>query len=293
MTRKEIRLSITGRCNNRCFYCCGEGGDFGDITIQQTDELAELFVSLKMPHVHLTGGEPTLRDDLGHIIKALKTAGIEDIGLTTNGSRLSENLLDGLIESGLNELHIHFPSLNKDTYIETTKRDRDPLHIVNLAEYASRVIPVVLNVPVTTVNLADIGGILDYCSVHNSLQVALIEVVSLDRRRKTDKKIIMKLFENWAGSHDYEEETNPNEFGIQYKIRETGQGIRIVFSNPECAKTLKNREYQCRVRDEEHRIWVGAFAEGYLCTDCMYRCPEEVSLDGIRERIIGKYGMVL
>src|SRR5690625_623129 len=91
---RDLRISVTDRCNFRCTYCMPKEV-FGDdyvflpkeelLTFEEVERLARLFATLGVKKLRLTGGEPLLRKDLPDLIeKLVHTEGIEDIGLTTN-----------------------------------------------------------------------------------------------------------------------------------------------------------------------------------------------------------------
>ncbi|WP_267132552.1 radical SAM protein [Priestia megaterium] len=92
---RDLRISVTDRCNFRCSYCMP--AEIFDknyafmpkehlLTFEEIERLAKIFVQLGVKKIRLTGGEPLLRRDLPVLVqKLLKIDGIEDIGLTTNG----------------------------------------------------------------------------------------------------------------------------------------------------------------------------------------------------------------
>lgn len=113
-----LRVSITDRCNFRCIYCMPEEG-FPWIPNEETLSAEEIgrFVSiatkLGITKVRLTGGEPLIRPDILEILKKLPK--LDDLSLTTNGSRLSE-LASGLKEVGLHRVNISLDTLRKDRF---------------------------------------------------------------------------------------------------------------------------------------------------------------------------------
>ena len=95
---KDLRISVTDRCNFRCTYCMPfdeyEWIDKKEIlTFEEIARLADLFVQLGVDKIRLTGGEPLLRRDLEKLIGKLSSLnGLEDLCLTTNGSLLAEKV---------------------------------------------------------------------------------------------------------------------------------------------------------------------------------------------------------
>ena len=95
---RDLRISVTDRCQFRCTYCMPRevfGRDFAFLpraellTFQQLARLARVFASLGVRKLRLTGGEPLLRRDLEQLIAMLAGIGIQDIALTTNGALLA------------------------------------------------------------------------------------------------------------------------------------------------------------------------------------------------------------
>ncbi|WP_027459446.1 radical SAM protein, partial [Deinococcus murrayi] len=92
---RDLRLSVTDRCNLRCTYCMPAevfGPDYpflpreALLTFEELERLARVFVGLGVRKVRLTGGEPLLRRDLPELVGRLAALeGVEDLALTTNG----------------------------------------------------------------------------------------------------------------------------------------------------------------------------------------------------------------
>src|SRR3989449_6591769 len=95
---RDLRISVTDRCNFRCTYCMPfdeyEWVDKKEIlTFEEITRLANLFVQLGVDKIRLTGGEPLLRNGLEKLISKLSSLnGLEDLCLTTNGSLLAEKV---------------------------------------------------------------------------------------------------------------------------------------------------------------------------------------------------------
>jgi cyclic pyranopterin phosphate synthase len=120
-----LRLSVTDRCNLRCFYC-SPGRDFVFIPPQEIlsyEEflrLARLALEIGITRFRITGGEPLVRKGLtGFIHSLVELKGTKDIALTTNGVLLRENL-NSLWEAGLRRLNISLDSLDPRAYREIT-----------------------------------------------------------------------------------------------------------------------------------------------------------------------------
>ena len=133
-TVRDLRLSITDRCNLRCTYCMPAQGlewlptpDL--LTTAELTRLGRLAVErLGVERIRLTGGEPLLRRDLEEVIASLATlrttsGGKPDIALTTNGLGL-EKRAGALRKAGLGRVNVSIDSLDPQDYAAITRRDR-------------------------------------------------------------------------------------------------------------------------------------------------------------------------
>jgi cyclic pyranopterin phosphate synthase len=124
---KDLRISITDRCNFRCSYCMPEEGmkwlDRGELlTYEEQTRVARICVErYGFNAVRITGGEPTVRAHLSRLFELLSPLGV-DLAMTTNGVRLPE-LAHDLAAAGLNRVNISLDSLRPETFVALTKRD--------------------------------------------------------------------------------------------------------------------------------------------------------------------------
>ena len=124
----NLRISVTDRCNIRCFYCMpAEDVQFLPkqqlLTFEEIERVVRIGVALGIDRLRLTGGEPLVRRDLPLLVAALsQIPGIVDIGLTTNGMLLSE-LAQPLRQAGLRRLNISLDALDPEVFRRVTRRD--------------------------------------------------------------------------------------------------------------------------------------------------------------------------
>jgi cyclic pyranopterin phosphate synthase len=119
---RDLRISVTDRCNFRCPYCMPReifGRDFAFLpredllTFEEITRLAQLFAHAGVEKIRLTGGEPLLRRDLEDLVEMLaRIKGIQDLTLTTNGSLLTREKAQALKNAGLNRITISLDSLD-------------------------------------------------------------------------------------------------------------------------------------------------------------------------------------
>ena len=124
---KDLRISVTDRCNFRCSYCMPldeyEWIDKKEIlTFEEITRLASIFVGLGVDKIRLTGGEPLVRQNLERLVSKISgLAGLKDLCLTTNGALLAEKVAS-LKEAGLRRVNISIDSLDPDKFKRITKR---------------------------------------------------------------------------------------------------------------------------------------------------------------------------
>lgn len=124
----NLRVSVTDRCNIRCFYCMPEEGvkfmKHGDIlSYEEIERVVRVAASLGVTKIRITGGEPLVRRDLPVLIRKLIAApGITDIALTTNGVLLAEHAQE-LYDAGLRRLNVHLDTLDRERFHKITRRD--------------------------------------------------------------------------------------------------------------------------------------------------------------------------
>ena len=127
-THNNLRVSVTDRCNLRCFYCMPEHDpEFVPraelLTFEEIERIVRVGTTLGIDRVRLTGGEPLVRRELHKLVAAIVSVpGIEDVGLTTNGIFLSEQA-HSLRRAGLSRLNVSLDALDADSFRRITRRD--------------------------------------------------------------------------------------------------------------------------------------------------------------------------
>jgi len=127
---RDLRVSLTDRCNFRCFYCLPHGEPpiapkEQMLSYEEIEYICEIFVSLGIEKIRLTGGEPMMRRDIETIIGKLsqfKDRGLQDLALTTNGYFLPDRA-HGLKSAGLDRVTISLDSLKRNVFKQMTGVD--------------------------------------------------------------------------------------------------------------------------------------------------------------------------
>ncbi|HUA64894.1 MAG TPA: GTP 3',8-cyclase MoaA [Alphaproteobacteria bacterium] len=123
-----LRISITDRCNERCLYCMPEGYKGWETTRDHltADEIiraARVAAEIGFRKFRLTGGEPLVRHDILDIVRGMKKiSGVEDVGLSTNGTRLAP-LARPLHEAGVRSVNLSLDALDPQIYRKVTGGD--------------------------------------------------------------------------------------------------------------------------------------------------------------------------
>jgi len=124
----NLRISVTDRCNIRCFYCMPETDvEFVQrsqiLDFEEIERFVSIAVGLGINKLRVTGGEPLVRRDLPVLVRRLAAIpGIRDLALTTNGVLLA-GLAEALYDAGLRRLNVHLDTLDRERFRNITRRD--------------------------------------------------------------------------------------------------------------------------------------------------------------------------
>lgn len=145
---RDLRISVTDRCNFRCTYCMPKE-IFGDdyvflpknelLSFEEIERFARLFASIGVKKLRLTGGEPLMRRGLPDLIeKLMKIEGIEDIGLTTNGVLLGQ-YAQPLYDAGLRRLNMSLDAMDPELFGKMNGRGIKPELILKNIDRAKEI----------------------------------------------------------------------------------------------------------------------------------------------------------
>ena len=136
---KNLRISVTDRCNFRCTYCMPEEGlvwlNREDIlSYEEIERLTRIFVAIGVEEVRLTGGEPLVRRDLPVLIEKLSVMkSLTSLSLTTNGFSLKKMCGD-LVAAGLQRINVSMDTPVREKFKHITRRDALPQVLEGLEE---------------------------------------------------------------------------------------------------------------------------------------------------------------
>lgn len=142
---RDLRLSVTDRCNFRCDYCMPKeifGDDFVFLpkdellTFDEMVRIAQVYTQLGVKKIRITGGEPLLRRDLDKLIYQLnQLEGVEDIGLTTNGLLLKKHG-QKLYDAGLRRINVSLDAIDDAVFQDINNRNIKASTILQQIDYA-------------------------------------------------------------------------------------------------------------------------------------------------------------
>ena len=125
---KYLRLSVTDRCNLRCFYCMPEEGirflpKDQLLSYEELTRISNLFIELGVGKIRITGGEPFVRKDLVDLLKNISSnERLSKLSITTNGI-LTKPFLPLLKEIGIDQINLSLDTVNEANFKKITRRD--------------------------------------------------------------------------------------------------------------------------------------------------------------------------
>lgn len=193
----NLRISVTDRCNIRCFYCMPERDvKFMPreevLSFEEIERFARIAASLGVTKLRLTGGEPLLRRGLDVLVRKLVAIpGIRDLALTTNGVLLTEQA-EALHDAGLRRINVHLDTLDRERFRQITRRDDlgrvlDGIELCQKLGYG----PIKLNVvAVRDLIEPDIAPIARY-GRERGIEIRFIEFMPLDSQSLWNREKVL------------------------------------------------------------------------------------------------------
>ncbi|MBI2823652.1 MAG: GTP 3',8-cyclase MoaA [Planctomycetia bacterium] len=238
----SLRISVTDRCNIRCFYCMpAENVRFKPrreiLTFEEIERFTRVVTRLGVNKLRLTGGEPLVRHNLDRLVARLaEVPGIEDIALTTNGILLAEQA-GALKDAGLGRLNVSLDALDAETFRQISRRDGFERILAGLFE-AQRVgfARIKLNaVAIRGITEAQIVPLARFARRHG-FELRFIEFMPLDADGKWDNSQVLsgdeirRVLEDEVGPIEPLPVGDPSQPATDYRFVD-GEGT-IGFINP-------------------------------------------------------------
>jgi len=282
-TIRDLRLSVTDRCNFRCVYCMDPDHRYMPkmelLGLEEYVRVVRAAARLGIDKLRLTGGEPTLYRDLDALIERVADLGLTDVAMTTNGSLMTETDAARWRSLGLTRLTLSLDSLRDERVRSITRARTDLASTIRAIEAAKAagLGPVKVNaVVVRGRNDDEIADFADFARDHD-VDVRLIEWMPLDSGHTWSRGAMVtaaEMLEAITARHRLEpaDGDRPDSTSMNYRFADGGPGrIGLIASvtRPFCGACSRlritadgkvrpclfsTREWDLRpvLRDEEH-----------------------------------------
>jgi cyclic pyranopterin phosphate synthase len=284
-----LRLSVTDRCDFRCFYCLPKGyKDFSQpdtwMTVDEIERLVGVFSELGVSKVRITGGEPLVRKDLPEIVRRIgRLPEITDLSLSTNASQLAKHA-ESLKANGISRINVSLDSLDRTAFHEITRGDLDTVLAGLMAAKAAGLNPIKINMVVMKgVNEHEIADMVQFCLEHD-FTLRFIETMPVGETGKnaTDRFLSLKqVREDLESIYDLEPAAMRGAGPATY-VRVKDTNLRIGFITP-------LSQHFCETCN---RVRLSVEGTLYLCLgklDNMEFRPllrQGISDDGLKEKVL-------
>ena len=255
----DLRISVTDHCNFRCTYCMPKtifGRDYKFLprhqllTFEEIERLTQIFVSLGVRKVRLTGGEPLLRKDIDVLIGMLSaTPGVDDLALTTNGSAPLK-FIPRLKDAGLKRITVSLDSLDDATFKSMNDVDFPVARVLEWIDACQEagIVPVKINMVVKRgVNEDSILPMAQHFNRPNTI-LRFIEFMDVGNSNgwRLDDVISAREIINLINEEMPLETLSPNytsEVARRWRYKDSGNEIGIVasVSQPFCSNCSRAR----------------------------------------------------
>jgi cyclic pyranopterin phosphate synthase len=235
---RDLRISITDRCNFRCAYCMPEEGMTwlpreDVLTYEEIERIARVLVErFGFDSIRLTGGEPMVRAHLPVLIAKLAALGV-DLALTTNGATLAPQA-EALADAGLERINISIDSLHADRFQQLTRRDELTRVLEGIdAAVAAGLAPVKLNaVLMAGINDDEIIDFIDFGRA-KGVEVRFIEFMPLDASGEwSSERVVARqtILDTVAAVHPFTEQGRDNQPADRFHFADGVGSFGIISS---------------------------------------------------------------
>lgn len=239
---KDLRISVTDRCNFRCFFCMppGKEVEFIDrkdlLTYEEIRRIVLLLIPKGLKKVRITGGEPLMRAHLENLIEMLSgLEGLRDIALTTNGYNLIEKA-KALRDKGLTRITVSLPTLRRERLSKIVGRPVELERVIEGIEEALRVgfdVVKINAVVVRGVNDDEILDIAEFCR-DRGLVLRFIEYMDVGTLNSWSMDMVVsaeEILSTLSKRYSLEEiGREGSETAIRYRYKDTGLEVGVIAS---------------------------------------------------------------
>lgn len=250
---RDLRISVTDRCNMRCRYCMPRevfGSDFAflnkaDIlTYEEIDRLAGLFISLGVEKIRLSGGEPLLRRDLHELISMLALRNVE-IAMTTNGVLLPR-YAPALSAAGLDRVTVSLDALDEATFAAITDSGHTVAAVLAGIDSAESVGLGPIKINTVVKKGANEDELLDLVERFSSREIAVRFIEYMDVGTTNDwtmdEVVTANQIRNIIGDMESIAPTKAGEVAKRYQLPQGGEiGLITSVTEPFCGECSRAR----------------------------------------------------
>ncbi len=195
---KNMRISVTDKCNFRCTYCMPAEGlpwlaKSEILSYEEIERVARVAVEMGIEQIRLTGGEPLVRRDLPELVRQLRLLpGLKSLSLTTNGVLLQQQAR-ALAEAGLTRINVSLDSLLHEKFAQLTRRNQLDAVLAGLAELEKY--PAIFPIKINAVAMRGFSEeeVLDFARLarNKAYSIRWIEFMPLDADQTWRKEDIL------------------------------------------------------------------------------------------------------
>ncbi len=234
-----VRLSVTDRCDMRCFYCLPKGfKDFEEpehwLSFAEIERVIKAFGELGVSRVRITGGEPLVRKNVPQLAARLSALpGIEDLSLSTNATQLTKQAV-ALRESGITRINVSLDSLQPERFHDITGGRLEQVIEGLMAAKEAGFQPIKINmIAMKGVNDDEIEAMVEFCIEHD-FTLRLIETMPVGNtgRNATDHYLDLQTVQaKLAERYELIPSVMPGGGPARY-VQVSGTRLRIGFITP-------------------------------------------------------------
>ncbi len=240
-----LRISLTERCNLRCFYCMPEEGvqlrdKANFMTSEEVLEIAQTFVEMGVKKIRLTGGEPLIKKDVANLLLKLGELPVE-LAITTNAV-LVDRYIDTFKQAGIKSVNVSLDSLNEESFDKISRRNyfkriKSNIDLLIKNDFHVKVNAVIIR----NLNEHEIPDFIKWTLIDN-VHIRFIEFMPFDGNKwNWDKKVsykeIMEIAYDYFGQEAIQKvEDKKNDTARNYKLQNAKGTFGVIASvtNPFC-----------------------------------------------------------
>ena len=249
----KLDLNITNRCNFRCVHCAFDSGiaKMSELSLKKIGEILKDTKELGGERIDITGGEPTIREDLNKIIKLGKSLGYR-IELVTNGSLLTRERLTEFKDTGLDGIAVSLDGSTYDIYSKIRKIDKEVYgRVLQTIEDSVKLgLYTKVNTVVFNSNLENLPAITEWCIEKGVDEHGIYYFTPVGRGRKADELAVEPL--KWLRF-------------IRKNLIKYGNKIKLSLEFPVIERDFSKTKLGCILEEDPYHLQILPDGNVYPC----------------------------